>query len=406
MTQPIDSRALRLREWGRGKRPGPWTLFVFPTYRCNLRCKICGRLYGEEPLELFDELPDERLLALVDEAAELGVKEWSLAGGGEPMLRGDLILEMCVRICDRGMNGILQSNGTLFETDHLERLVEMGWGAVSISIDGPDAASSDAARYKGAFDKSREAVRTLAELKRKCGTASPAISVVSVITAYNCDRLDEMARFVHFLGADSLGLMDLILFDRERMADLRPSKEQEDNLSSTIARVREETERLGIEFGVPAPLSDQRSAIAWPPAMNAHEPPRDPPTAACFEPWLSMVVLSHGIASPCCIFWENDADNIRDRSLREVWLGTYMEQIRRDVLQGPLPSPCKTCPASLYERRVPVLEEIEQTPDESLFFLSPSALPRKAISALRNHGLGGSLKRGREWLEIRRRLRG
>ena len=405
----IDSKALRLKAWEGRKHPGPCTLFLFPTYRCNLKCAICGRTYGENPRDLLDELPDERLLALVDEAADLGVKEWILAGGGEPMIRSELVVEMCTKIRDRDMNGTLQSNGTLFKKEHIESLVRVGWDRVSISIDGPTAASSDAARFKGAFDKACAAVRTLAETKEAHDSEHPYVAVAAVITAHNCDELVEMVRLVHSLGATSLSLSDLIVFDREGMADLCLSEEQQAALPDRFARAQEEADRLGLELVVPSPLTDVECPVAWPPeeprATDYGGAPRVPLNAGCFQPWMSIVVLSHGIVSPCCIFWEQNADSIRDKSLRDVWFGPYMEDIRHKVLLGPLPSYCLRCPASMYSRHASLLMEKAQLPKKSDFRLSTPKLAKKMVFAFRRHGLSSSVKRGKEWLEIRKRLR-
>lgn len=72
----------RFLQWHKGETPGPWQISYYPTYRCNIRCKICWKQAFEEPIDRSEEIGKERMLELVDEAADLGVKYWILGGGG------------------------------------------------------------------------------------------------------------------------------------------------------------------------------------------------------------------------------------------------------------------------------------------------------------------------------------
>ena len=108
----------------------------------------------------------------------------------------------------------------------------------------------------------------------------------------------------------------------------------------------------------------------------------------CIEPWLSVVFVSSGVASPCCVFGEQEADSIRDKSLREVWLGPYLETLRREFTDGRFKPACMDCPQLVAH-------------PEGAFSLSPANLVRKGLSSLRRYGLRQSLRRGREWLVIR-----
>ena len=59
---------------------------LYVTMRCNIRCEFCNVRAGE-----YDhrDLPLERIVALLDEAAPLGLAEVHFLGG-EPTLRHDL----------------------------------------------------------------------------------------------------------------------------------------------------------------------------------------------------------------------------------------------------------------------------------------------------------------------------
>src|SRR5690606_8157550 len=128
------------------------SITLFPTNKCNLPCEHCWLRWGEYDRTYASEMPDERLLELVDEAAELGVRDWTLVGGGDPMVRGKTVIAMCRRIREHGMDGMLHTNGTLFRPGQLEELVEMDWDRVAISLDGPTAELNNTIRGYG-FEK-------------------------------------------------------------------------------------------------------------------------------------------------------------------------------------------------------------------------------------------------------------
>ena len=180
-----DTKLNRLMRWRKGETPGPWQIVVFPTNRCNLKCSICWQRWVEEKWGKVDhsrELSDERLLRLVDEAAAMDVREWSIGGGGDPMVRGDLIMRMCTRIRELNMNGGIFTNGTLLTRAHLEHLVDIGWDRLDFSLDGPTAEINDAIRSKGSFERVAASMGLLDEIRNAKGKTLPIIDVHVVLT--------------------------------------------------------------------------------------------------------------------------------------------------------------------------------------------------------------------------------
>lgn len=98
----------RILAHGLGKATYPVHVEIHPTTRCNHRCKRCAavipKIPGGERLELAysrdTDIPLHRLLDIIDEFADCGVKAVTLCGGGEPMIyRG--IHELLSKIIDR-----------------------------------------------------------------------------------------------------------------------------------------------------------------------------------------------------------------------------------------------------------------------------------------------------------------
>src|SRR6516162_5618354 len=199
----LDDRSEQLRRllrWDSGERPGPGPtkITVFPTNICNLDCVHCWQRWGDYDKTYRTEVPDERLLRLVDEAAEMGVRVWYFVGGGEPMGRGKLVMQMCRKIREYGMNGTLHTNGTLFRRGMLENLVDMQWSEVNVSLDGPNAEINDRIRT-GGFTKATEAVRRLSALKRTQNVRLPEIRLVVTVTNLTFDKITDFVDLAHDL---------------------------------------------------------------------------------------------------------------------------------------------------------------------------------------------------------------
>ena len=120
------------------------------TYRCQLDCGHCLTKALIDPDRR--ELTPPQVDYLVDQLASLGAVFVNFTGG-EPLLREDLFDILARATTRREMLFTLASNGLLLDTDTARRLATAGVAMVTMSLDGPDAASHDASRgYPGAFD--------------------------------------------------------------------------------------------------------------------------------------------------------------------------------------------------------------------------------------------------------------
>jgi MoaA/NifB/PqqE/SkfB family radical SAM enzyme len=150
------ARSSRIRrKLSRGGVRVPPIIIYSITRRCNLGCDGCysaalGRMDG-------DELPAAELHRIVDEAKELGVAFFVIAGG-EPMLRPEL-LDAAGR--HPGMVFLVFTNGTLIDDELARRLRGLRNVVPMVSIEG-EAAETDGIRGAGSFGRVREAMERLA----------------------------------------------------------------------------------------------------------------------------------------------------------------------------------------------------------------------------------------------------
>ncbi|MBM4393559.1 MAG: radical SAM protein [Deltaproteobacteria bacterium] len=127
----------------------PLTMLLLVNRGCNLRCSFCD--LWDRP----EEMPTERALRLLDEAAAIGTKTLVITGG-EPLLHGG-IFDIVRAARARGLSVNITTNGTLVER-HYDALVESGVSSLSFSIDGTPATHDRIRGQKGAHGRTWKAL--------------------------------------------------------------------------------------------------------------------------------------------------------------------------------------------------------------------------------------------------------
>ncbi len=343
------------REPGGGV-PGPWTLELYPTLRCNLDCAFCDTTDRHRPA--VDELPVARQLAILDEAAALGARRVAILGGGEPLLSA-ATPELVRRAKAHGMQGFLTTNGTRLDTHMATLLVDVGWDEVQVSIDGATAETHDALRGKpGAF---RRSVTALCRLRRirdarhreggGRGDALPSLVLHTVVTTRNIPEIPAIVRLAAALGAVRVEFDALVAYRPEQRA-LALTPAQERALPGIVEAGLAEARRHGIDTTLErfrSPETIQR---------GARPPPAGSGTglagAPCLKAWHHLVVQADGRTSPCCVL-AGEGESVADASVATVWeSGAMLTRIREGMLAGTPAGRCAECSENIlaHERAI------------------------------------------------------
>jgi MoaA/NifB/PqqE/SkfB family radical SAM enzyme len=152
---------------GSGRLPG--RVWLYSNYHCNLACSYC--LTESAPDVAKRRLGGERMVALAQEATELGFNEVGVTGG-EPFLEPDMP-EIVARLTEI-VPVVVLTNGTLFTGRRLERMAPLGGADVriQISLDSSDPVENDTMRGPDNFRKVVKAIPRLIELDIKVRIAS------------------------------------------------------------------------------------------------------------------------------------------------------------------------------------------------------------------------------------------
>ena len=127
------------------------------TLKCNLACSHCGSRAGHARAK---ELSPEEALDLVQQMAEVGIKEVTLIGG-EAFLRPDW-LQIAEAINQAGMLCSMTTGGYGISLETARKMKEAGIATVSVSIDGLEETHD---RLRGKQGSWKYAFKTMSHLR-------------------------------------------------------------------------------------------------------------------------------------------------------------------------------------------------------------------------------------------------
>jgi len=160
------------------------------TYQCNHKCIHC---YQPSPHQAEDELTTVQIKYILQQLADAQCLFLALTGG-EPLLHKDFweIAEYAFR---KNFVVTLQTNGSLLTRSSIDRIKELNFLQVHISLLGADSKTHDAITgYPGSFGKVIKATQALIE---------KGITVFLKVTLIkeNVNQLRQIDRLVKNLGA-------------------------------------------------------------------------------------------------------------------------------------------------------------------------------------------------------------
>lgn len=196
----------------------PFLVIWEVTRACDLACVHCRAEAQEHRHPL--ELTTEEGFALLDEIRRFGQPMFVFTGG-DPLKRPD-IFDLIAHARQIGLHPGMSPSGTpLLTRQALQKAADAGISTVSISIDAPTAEAHDNfRRVPGSFDLSVRAAQDVRELGLR-------LQINTVITTYNMNLLDDMARLVTDLGAARWEVFYLVPTGRGEALERAPARQYE-----------------------------------------------------------------------------------------------------------------------------------------------------------------------------------
>lgn len=293
------------------------TLLMFITYRCNLRCRMCGVCEYDLPKSNAPELSAEECKAVVRSAAKLGTT-LMLISGGEPLIRPDVVYDTIRCANDLGIAVHLCTNGLLLDEASIRRLGESGVKTVSVSIDSPVRGIHESLRGPDTFDRAVAAVRLLRE-----SAPSIQVGINHTITTANFRSLAAMVPFAESLDVQQLKFAPIhtnLLHKQKRVEHFGDLLFKEENLPEL------ERELNGLIRAI------RRTKLMTPSPLflsNIVDLYANRTKFRCFAGYATCTVNPVGSVAPC-----PDMDgslSVRDRPLDEIWRSREFDALRKRV---------------------------------------------------------------------------
>jgi MoaA/NifB/PqqE/SkfB family radical SAM enzyme len=346
----------RLKNWSNGKKQPPVRIDLEPTFGCNLKCKFCWQRsdFRLKQCNYSNPLTEERILKLVKEAADLGVLEWQIAGGWEPMIKPNFALNLMQAIKKYNMYGCLTTNGTLFTENIINELVKINWDQILFSLEGPNAQIHDyLTGKKGSFEKSVRAMSLFNKYKKLYNKKLPNYSFHTVLTNMNYKYLPEMVKWGHKLGCCGVVFEPLNVWsdDGEKI-------KLTDRQLSELPIYLKKAIKIAEELHVPTNLQNLLDKNLLDKSkmdrvimndIKLYENNRNAfLNVPCYDFWLNLEIRADGHVVPCRLCDSHQyANKIHNKPLQEIWYGPYFERVRKKMLDKKLPRYCKTCAAGV-----------------------------------------------------------
>jgi pyrroloquinoline quinone biosynthesis protein E len=290
------------------------------THRCPLQCPYCSN-----PLDLERanaELTTAEWQDLMRQAAQLGVLQIHLSGG-EPTARKDLedIVQVAAEV---GLYTNLITAGVTLTRDRLKKLADLGLDHVQLSIQDVDPENADRiASYKGGMAKKIEVAKWVREF-------GLPLTINAPIHRQNIKSVPRMIDFAVEMDAGRVEIAHVQYYAWALLnrAALMPTRED----FMTAARyVEEARERLKGIIVIDAVVPDYYAKFPKP----------------CMGGWARGIVnvTPSGRVLPCHAaetIKGLEFDNIKDKSLADIWLqGEAFQKYRGTEW---MKEPCRSCP--------------------------------------------------------------
>jgi len=334
-----------LFNWYCKKKSPPEMVQIYPTNKCNLRCIFCVQKLGiYNPKE---EVPNKRWIEVVDEICEMGVKKFLISGGGEPMMRPKLTLELMRMIKTNEAEGRLITNGTIWKRKWIEELIKLQWDHIMFSIHSADPKTEDALTgIKGSFNLAIRNMAMFSRIKKMKNSSKPTLEITCVLNIYNYKKIPSIVELANKLGIDGINIEPLCINNPED-EKLKLSEIQREEFFKKILpkaellckryNIRNNFEKLKKVKHIELAGSIKHEIIKK--VLNKKKCFINSP---CFEPWLWPKIEANGEVWPCSTV-QMKKTNIKNRSFRDIWFGKEFNEFRKKIIKHDLPKECQNC---------------------------------------------------------------
>jgi MoaA/NifB/PqqE/SkfB family radical SAM enzyme len=373
----------------------PEHVYFSLTNRCNLQCKMCDiyKSFGRKE----DELTTFQIKDIICQIKDMGIKHL-IFSGGEPLLRDDLI-EIIEFATAKGISSVdIISNGTLFEDNIIQDLIQAGLNHITVSLDGIGEVN-DQIRGKGVFEKAVANIDRINYYKEKYRSKSPTVGINFTIMDNNIDEIIPVIKFARDKGCNILVLQPLLFNNTKMFEKKRNSLWPKEKNISKLREVLEEVKKLKYNLNDFFVYTDTSILDALPRYFKGK---RMPPHFKCYEAIKRIVITCDGKVWSCVGIY----GDLKQEKLEEIWFSKEAYKIRQKVKEcrQHCLQDCIYFPSNIFEEISYFFKKIPR--EESIMF--QNRLMEKTEYYMNKHLLfaEGNFSKRLTAFKIRRKIKG
>ncbi len=211
-----------------------------PTNVCNHNCWYCA--YHQDDFQLGqdmvmkDSIPEDKMMEIIDNISDMGVKAVTFSGGGEPLYYRH-IDKTLKKLADNNISFAALTNGSYLKETTADLFAQYGtW--LRISIDGWDDISYKKYRRckDGEYSRVIENIRKFKQRKSAC-----VLGISFILDKDNVKHIEKQMNLFKSIGVDSVKLSAVIVSNdsKENNRYHAPIFSQ---TKETIRKIKEELE--------------------------------------------------------------------------------------------------------------------------------------------------------------------
>ncbi len=308
----------------------PYSCYINLTSKCNLRCKHCFGSYCKQEQHELDWKVWKKVIGDIEEANVFYVN----ISGGEPT-QSQHFEKFLFLLNSKGIHFILTTNG-VFSKETREIIMKNSeyMSGIKISLDGYDRKSHEFIRGNGTFEITMENIKYFSDKKIP-------MTIATVLHKKNITNIDKMRKLISKINPISWFISPIIPLGRAEVSDIVDYKVMDINFWKDIED-KNKKELINTRF-IDTPIIEKGglSAYECPASINMCE------------------IHSDGLVSPCTLSRicipkkEIKFENIKDKSLKEIWNGKPFKKFRKLMTQGcsgcKMKSKCGRCVAQSFK---------------------------------------------------------
>jgi len=198
-----------------GERVAPIYVRIKPTNRCNQNCYYCHYKNPYLNLDRYspnDIIPKEKMLEIISDFDEMGVKAVTFSGGGEPLLY-PYIDETLEAVLAANIDLSIITNGSLLAGKKAELLSQAKWVRISLESGCAETYSRIRGVKAEEFTKLCENIEAFSKIKRQ----ECELGVNFVVGSSNYMEVYQTGKLMQKLGVNHIKYTALISNDAEKM---------------------------------------------------------------------------------------------------------------------------------------------------------------------------------------------